>query len=340
MQAVFASDVFYLLTLYLSKCCAASTYLRLTPKKAHNVASWALMGLSTLWVFTSVLAIGINCELEHPWMNIAKQCSDMVGISETPRRDLCPRLIVVLVCPMASYYCIRRHYRSLPLRSGYLAYRRSPDALATKVVRVDRIRLSFDVSICPLTRYRDSNLVSRLIAVAIVRLHYLNIGIHSSNLTLDGAEAVIWTQVEVQYSVIALVIACLNSFLKVVNTEYGTGTAENNLEYSTGGSNSRSKAQVSAASFSMNSMNKSGRHDKVSIKVGKRAASKSRSIDEADQNHQSFRPDNTQHWTTVTTGQNRDANSIASNDSRKIIIKKQVAYTVEHEWEPGMEEER
>jgi len=78
LQSAYASDVLYLTTLYLSKCCVHFLYLHLTPNRTHNRASWAVMGLSTVWVICSIFMIGVNCELNQPWANIAARCSSMV----------------------------------------------------------------------------------------------------------------------------------------------------------------------------------------------------------------------------------------------------------------------
>jgi hypothetical protein len=78
LQSAYASDVLYLITLYLSKCFVHFLYLHLTPNRAHNRTSWAVMGLSTVWVICSIFMIGVNCELNQPWADIAARCSNMV----------------------------------------------------------------------------------------------------------------------------------------------------------------------------------------------------------------------------------------------------------------------
>ena len=78
MQAAYASDVLYLVTLYLSKACVHSIYLRVTPRVRHNRASWAVMALATVWFICSIFMISVNCELNQPWANMADHCTNMV----------------------------------------------------------------------------------------------------------------------------------------------------------------------------------------------------------------------------------------------------------------------
>jgi len=78
LQAWVASDILFLTGLYLSKASLIFLFLRLTPNKLQNKAAWATLGLSTVWVIVSSFIIATNCELNHPWANIAGQCTHMV----------------------------------------------------------------------------------------------------------------------------------------------------------------------------------------------------------------------------------------------------------------------
>ena len=62
-QVVYAGDFFYLMTLFLSKCCVTFIYLEITPNIWHNRMTWAVFALSCLWFFASILIISIGCEL-------------------------------------------------------------------------------------------------------------------------------------------------------------------------------------------------------------------------------------------------------------------------------------
>jgi hypothetical protein len=77
-KALGASDVLYLITIYLSKCCVVTIFLRLTPQASHKKASLATLAVCTLWVIASILIITINCEFNRPWADAAKQCTNLV----------------------------------------------------------------------------------------------------------------------------------------------------------------------------------------------------------------------------------------------------------------------
>ena len=53
-------------------------YLRLTPQKPHNRASWATLALCTAWVIPAVFIVLVNCELNTPWRSNGGECSDLV----------------------------------------------------------------------------------------------------------------------------------------------------------------------------------------------------------------------------------------------------------------------
>ena len=81
-----------------------------------------------------------------------------------------------------------------------------------------------------------------LIIVAIVfRLHWLRREINSDDPTYDGLFASVWTQVEMTYALIAATIPCARSFVSATssqvpietknrkNTKYGNGRSPNNI---------------------------------------------------------------------------------------------------------------
>ncbi|KAE8311747.1 hypothetical protein BDV41DRAFT_322935 [Aspergillus transmontanensis] len=73
------SDILYLITIYVSKCCVVGIHLRLTPQKLHNRISWATLALCTAWIITSVFIIAINCELNRPWKGAGGQCVNLLN---------------------------------------------------------------------------------------------------------------------------------------------------------------------------------------------------------------------------------------------------------------------
>lgn len=77
-KLIATSDIIALVIIYLSKCCVVAIYLRLTPQKPHNRASWATLALCTAWVIPAIFIVLVNCELNTPWRNDGGQCNDLV----------------------------------------------------------------------------------------------------------------------------------------------------------------------------------------------------------------------------------------------------------------------
>ncbi|KAL2000342.1 hypothetical protein VTN02DRAFT_3230 [Thermoascus thermophilus] len=76
-QALVAGDAFYLITIFLSKCCIIAVYLRLSPRKGHNNASWATLILCGAWIISSIFIIVVDCERNEPLAIMAEQCKDL-----------------------------------------------------------------------------------------------------------------------------------------------------------------------------------------------------------------------------------------------------------------------
>lgn len=79
IQLIATSDAIALIIIYLSKCCVVAIYLRLTPQKSHNRASWATLALSTIWVIPAIFVVLVNCELNSSEQTYALQCPDLVS---------------------------------------------------------------------------------------------------------------------------------------------------------------------------------------------------------------------------------------------------------------------
>ena len=171
----------------------------------------------------------------------------------------------------------------------------------------------------------------RLIAFVLLRLHYLGRGIHSPNPTLDLVSAVVWTQIELHYSIVSNTIPCLRPFMMAVSTDYGateprTALGTKDYGYGSGGRKDSGYALNSMGSRNgprMNSENNPSMFHKARLGASRFGSS-----------NNVFRSDRSQNKSTVTHQVSHlghhDSNSIESNDSRKMIIKKEVDFKVEH----------
>ena len=87
-QALYSSDLFYILTLWLTKCSVAFLALRLSPNKGHTIMLNVILLGSTVFMFISIFIVSLRCDLAHPWIFIEPAC--VTGLV---------RLLVITVVP-------------------------------------------------------------------------------------------------------------------------------------------------------------------------------------------------------------------------------------------------
>lgn len=302
-DSVVASDVLYLLTIYLSKCCVVAIYLRLTPQKSYKRTSWATLAVCTLWIIPSILIISINCESNKPWARAADQCPNLLARWQF--------ITVLNIATEAFLFAL-----SLLLVKG----------IQTTFVR-KMIILSAFTSRLP------------LIGFCLLRLYYLHIAIKSDDPSYDSVNTYIWTQVELNYTLITCTIFCLRPFMVAVSTNYGTagdaslaGTKNNSRNYygyGSGKARSRNRLQ----GFTLQSMASSFKKDVTTLSTSSErmkeddlhvesAAGVRTTISSASPLKSSRR--------TKLNGPLEGRSSIGSDESTKMIIRKDIEYTVQH----------
>lgn len=161
----------------------------------------------------------------------------------------------------------------------------------------------------------------------LLRLHYLGKGVHSSNPTLDLVRVVVWTQIELHYSTVSVTVPCLRPFMMAVSTDYGATEPRTALGSKAYGS-SGSRKGSSYALNSMESGNGQRRNSSNNPSMFHRARMGASRISTGNK---IFRSDRSNNETIVTHEGAHDSNSIETNDSRKMIIKKEVDFKVERE---------
>lgn len=141
----------------------------------------------------------------------------------------------------------------------------------------------------------------------------------SANPTLVGALGAILTQVEIFYSIMSATIPCLRPFLAGFVTNYGAMGGDTVMGGSHIGASGKRDQKGSKGSYAMDSVSSGAEKSATKHEKG------NREIDE-----EAFRPDCNANQARVTHGSSRghDASSIGSNDSTKMIIKKDVTYEV------------
>ncbi|KAL5000424.1 hypothetical protein BDV10DRAFT_192980 [Aspergillus recurvatus] len=198
---VITSDILYLITLYTTKCCVVGIYLRLTPQKLHNRASWGTLLLCTLWVVPAILILSVNCGLNTPWKGTGGQC-----------KNLLPRWQFIV---------------ALDITTELILFGLAVFLLAGLFMPVKR---KFTIAFAFIFRLP-------MIIFAILHIYYLHQSLTSPDPTLDAVPSLIWGQVELNYALVACSIFCMRPFMAAVSTNYGRGgdsTLESSRDKSSG----------------------------------------------------------------------------------------------------------
>jgi hypothetical protein len=80
-QALYSSDILYIITLWLTRCSVAFLSLRLSPNKGHTVTLYVILLGATVLMFISIFVVALRCDLAHPWIFIDPPCTtDLVRL--------------------------------------------------------------------------------------------------------------------------------------------------------------------------------------------------------------------------------------------------------------------
>ncbi|KAI9367355.1 hypothetical protein BJX61DRAFT_312157 [Aspergillus egyptiacus] len=192
-RLVIISDIFYLVTLYTTKCSVIGIYLRLTPQKGHKFASYCTLILCTLWVIPAILIIAVNCGFNRPWTGARGQCENLIARWQfVVALDIATELILFGLAVMLLAGLFMPLKRKLTIAFAFI------------------FRLP-------------------MIIFAIFHIHYLQKDLGSSDPTLNAVPSILWGQAELNYALVACSVLCLRPFMAAVSTNYGTA-GESSLE--------------------------------------------------------------------------------------------------------------
>ncbi|KAI2706238.1 hypothetical protein DTO006G1_8843 [Penicillium roqueforti] len=197
-NSLLAADILYLITLYLSKCCIIAIYLRLTPRKHHKSILWATFGLSTVGIIVSILLIAVNCEGNKPWVIPGEQCHNLF-----PRWQAITALDILTELLLFAF-CIALIW-----------------GLQMQITHKIVIMVSFAARL-PLIVFSAIHL-AKLKEYTIVK-----------NPTFTAISHTVFTQLHLNYALIACTVFCLRPFMNALSTHYGTA-GDSNLGSSSGG---------------------------------------------------------------------------------------------------------
>ncbi|KAJ5737972.1 hypothetical protein N7493_001127 [Penicillium malachiteum] len=225
------SDAFALLVIYLSKCCVIAIYLRLTPQKPHNKASWATFALCTAWLIPAIFILLIDCELNKPWRLQGGHCHNLYKRWQfIAAVDIITELIIFVLAVALLQGLFMSIKRKLGIGFAFI--------------------FRFPLIICTL-----------------LHLCTLKSALKDNDITFAAVRPTMWLQAEMHYSLVACSVFCLRPFMAAVSTNYGTA-GDSNLESSAsasrsretkGSSNSNSNSKVAGS----NSASRSGSFSRV-----------------------------------------------------------------------------
>ncbi|KAH6721030.1 hypothetical protein BKA61DRAFT_699310 [Leptodontidium sp. MPI-SDFR-AT-0119] len=216
-KAIYASEILYIITIWLTKCSVAFLFIRLSPDRRHTLASYTILGASTIFMFISVLIVSLRCELSQPWIFVESKCPHLFARWQTVAgMDIATELALF----STSIYLVKNLQLSLQKKC--------------LVVLAFGLRLP-------------------MIAPTILRLDSILSTLHSTDPTLKGTMSQIYTQIELSYAIIAATTPCLRPFMKALSTHYGapasiTSTPNNTHIYSLNSVSKRSKTAATQLS--------------------------------------------------------------------------------------------
>ncbi|KAI4690978.1 uncharacterized protein J4E88_002452 [Alternaria novae-zelandiae] len=176
----FASQIIYIFVILASKLSVLSLYLRLSPGGSHRIASWSLVALSCLWALVSVILIAIPCNPAQTYIDAGNCTNRWPKWLSIGTFDILTELLMFLAAVHLIY--------SLQMR------------LLAKLLVI----LAFSARL-------------PVIAIAGIRLYYLDLRLRGSNFTFDY---VIATQWQMGYAIMSSTITGMGPFLKPFDKEY------------------------------------------------------------------------------------------------------------------------
>lgn len=272
-KGAFASDILYIFTLWLTKCSVALLFIRLTPEQKHIFASYVVLGGSTLLMIISEILVALRCDISHPWIFVGNGCSDLFQRWQVVTAfDV---ITEIFLFGLAMYML-----QGLKLK------------MEKKLVVLSAFALRLPV-----------------IVPAVLRLHWLGIEFSSSDPSLDGVVASVFTQIQLSYAIFATTTPILRPFMGALNTHYG---GPNETRKTPTGTRRSDKSSGQPLSSLISSRNKS-EHRNLDSSIGPQV-----------------RWDHTEYNVQVSSAENENR-SLHSSDSRRMFISKNTEWTVDYE---------
>ncbi|KAB8292434.1 hypothetical protein EYC80_008160 [Monilinia laxa] len=184
-QMCYTSLVLFIVSLGLSKSSVVVLLGSLTPDQKHKKIFRAAIGLMVAWTISSTFAVALQCNLTYPWRTIGQRCDNaLLRWQMIASFDIVFELTFVLL-------------------AVYLVWSlRTSKSNKTIVVVAFSFRLPMIIAIAYRLATFDANGLTK-------------------NPSILEDKFIIWTQTELNYSVISAIIPSLRPFVKNLSTNYG-----------------------------------------------------------------------------------------------------------------------
>ncbi|ORY15109.1 hypothetical protein BCR34DRAFT_598594 [Clohesyomyces aquaticus] len=298
----FASQILYIITLFLSKCAVIFLYLRLSPGKGHAIASWSTLSISGMWALLAIILISVPCDPYKFWTQGALKCT---GVYTKWQAIGAIDIIIEVLIFAISIYLVA----GLNMRFGSKAM----------VIGAFSARLP-------------------VIAAAGARLIYLSDTLASPNRSLDGSFYIVATQWQLGYAIMSSTITGLGPFLRPFTKSSAASYRRSSYSHhpsetqSQSGASSHQLDVLQARAVSV--IHATGR-SVGDTTPGDGASSSKTGNPQTANGGLHLRPDEFQRDTAVLGGgdagmDEEDANSRMSDESRRMMIRKKTDFSVEN----------
>ncbi|KAF1927434.1 uncharacterized protein M421DRAFT_421842 [Didymella exigua CBS 183.55] len=182
----FASQIFYVLTLWTTKSSILLLYMRLSPSGGHRIASWTMLVASAVWALIAIVLISIPCNPAQFYTSRAGECG-----SVWPKWQA---ITALDISTEGLIFCI-----------------------AIQLVWTLHMRWKAKVLVIFAFSARLP-----IIMIAAIRLHYFHQAIIATNVTYVSSFYLVANQWQMSYAIISLTITGMGPFLRPFNKDLMT----------------------------------------------------------------------------------------------------------------------
>ncbi|KIW33502.1 uncharacterized protein PV07_00348 [Cladophialophora immunda] len=298
-KMVYASNLFFMVIIGLSKISIVSFLHRISRMKQHRLVFNIAMGLLGVWTVGAFLTMAFQCDLSHPWLTVGQKCPGVLRrVQVIGALDIVTEVAIVALV-------------------GYLVH-----DLQTSVSSKMTVLSIFGIRLF-------------LVIFIAFRMHTFSQSGYTTEPLLHESSFIAWTQSEMTYSLVSATVPIFHNFLKSLSTGFGGMHATSNGYGYGSGTRSHAHAQ-DAKSFQMSklrSKNKSAAMPSINDDRDEYYGHHAKALT-AEQLAGAPAASTTVQWSgggSGIRGSNGETTSINSDESQRYMIRKDVQWEVRTE---------